>query len=179
MAELVAKRYGTALFELAIENKQVDDMELEVKAIMNVFMNEPELLEVLNHPQVTIKNKEKIVEDLFDKNLSNNVLGLINLTIKKGRQNMLIEIFEYFLEKVNEYNNIIKVSVTSIESLTDTQKNDIVTKIETITNKTVVLEEIIDDSIIGGLIIRIGDRIIDNSIKGQLQAMSKDLLLNT
>jgi len=178
MVELVAKRYGTALYELAVENNQVEKLEEEVKTVKSIFISEKELLEVLDHPQVNIKDKQKLIEDIFSEKVSKEILGLIDLTIRKNRQNELINIFEYFLEKTNEDKGILIAHITSVEKLNEEEINKLTTRLEELTKKKIEIKQIIDPSIIGGLVIRIKDRIVDYSIKGRLDALSKDLKIH-
>lgn len=179
MAELIGKRYGTALFELAKESDQIDKMQLEVKELIKIIEKEPELLEIISHPQVSTEKKEMMIEDIFSSNVSDYIIGLIDVTIKKGRQGQLIGIFNYFLELVDEYNNIIKVDVTTTIPLADDYRKRLIAKLEKITGSSVIINEYIDAAIIGGIIIKIGSRIVDNSIEGQIKRLSKELLINT
>lgn len=176
MVELIANQYGTALFELALESDQLDHIENEVLQLKSILEQQDDLIYLLNHPQIDMKNKITTIQSIFNGEISDDVLGLIELTIKKGRQNILVEIIDIFLKKGLEYKGIIVVQVTTITTLSEVQKSLIKKKFETITNKTIILEESIDETLIGGIIIRIGDRILDHSIKGRLNELSKQLL---
>lgn len=176
MAELVAGRYGTALFELAVENNNVDSIKQEVINLKNILSEEKEFVELIKHPRISMDARRKMVEDVFGGKISDELLGLIDLTIQKGRQNLLLEIFEDFLSQVNTYHGIAVVSITSQTALSDAQKQQLIKKLETITNKKVSLVEYIDETLIGGMMLRMGDRIVDYSIKGMLGRMTKQML---
>lgn len=176
MAELVAGRYGTALFELAVENNRVDAIKEEVINLKNILSEEKEFVELIKHPRISLEARRKMVEDIFEGKISDELLGLIDLTIQKGRQNFLIEIFEDFLSLVNNYYGIAVVSVTSHTALSDAQKQQLIKKLETITKKTVSIVEYIDETLIGGIVLRMGDRIVDYSIKGMIGKMTKQML---
>jgi F-type H+-transporting ATPase subunit delta len=175
MVELVAKRYGTALFELAVETNQVELIGDQLKFIKEIFMNEKEFIRILNHPKVVVDNKISLVENTFKGKISNEVLGLLVIAIKKGRANDLLDIIQYCLEEIDNLKGIAKAYVASATELSKQQKESIKNKLEQTTKRKVILETSVDKSLIGGLVIRIGDRIIDNSIKGKMNAISKEL----
>lgn len=175
MAELIAKRYGYAIYQLAIENNSIDEISEQMKVIKNVLLYETDFVDLLNHPKIVIEEKIKLVESIFKNKINDDLLGLMVLTINKRRQNHLIEIFDYCLEQFDEYNGILKAFITSADVLSTQQKDNIKARLEELTKKTVITEYQSDQSLIGGLIIRIGDRIVDNSIKGKLNSMSRVL----
>ena len=179
MAEIIAKRYGNALFDLAIENNEIETIEKELKTLEKVLESENNLITVLNSSQISQKEKSELINNIFNNDISETLLGLINIVIKKGRQKNLTEIIKYSIEKINEYRGNLKVCVTSVKPLTEDKKNKIINKLSKITKKNIILEEIVDKSLIGGLIIKIGDRVIDNSVKGKLNSMRKQLLANS
>lgn len=177
MVELVvAQRYGTALFQLALEENQIDKMEQDIVLLKDTFANEKDLMGLISNPQIPISERKKIIEEVFSGNVSKDLLGLIDLTIQKKREDILPQIFEDFLSRVNEYKGILIVSVTVFNPLTNEQEKALINKLEKATKKTIQLEQKIDKSLIGGMVIRIGDRILNNSIKGMIENMSKNLL---
>lgn len=176
MVELVAQRYGTALFELALENNKIDEMEQEVISLKSILSNESELMELISTPKITVNNRKKVIEDIFKGKISDELLGLIDLTIHKKRQNLLPQIFEDFLLKINTHKGVVVVDVTVYTLLSNVQEIDLINKLEKLTKKTVVLKQNVDESIVGGIIIRMGDRIMNHSVKGMIGAMSKQLL---
>ena len=175
MVELISKRYGTAIYELAVENNNLEKVEKEIKMVIDIFEDEKDLQEVLNHPKVSIGEKIKIIENIFKGKINDDILGLIILTINKSRQNCLVDIFKYCLNKIDEHNGIVSAFVTSAIELKEEQKNAIVKRLEELTKKTITVEYTVDNSLIGGLVIRIGDRIVDNSVKEKIRNMSKEL----
>ena len=175
MAELVAKRYGTALYELAVDNDKVDEISNEIKELKAIFVKELELTSLLNHPKIVVEEKIKIIENIFKNNISDELLGLLVLILKKGRQNEILSIFDYCLKAFDTYNGIITAYVTSADELSKHQKRQVEERLTLLTEKKILTVYTVDQTIIGGLIIRINDRIIDNSIKGKLSKMSKSL----
>lgn len=175
MVELISKRYGTAIYELAAENNKLKEVEEEIKTVLEILEDEKEFVEVLNHPKVVIEEKIKIVEKVFSGKISDEILGLIIVTVTKGRQDFLADIFKYCLNRIDEHNGIMTAFISSAVELNETQKEAIKDKLEKLTNKTINMNYTIDESLIGGLVIRIGDRIVDNSVKEKIRNMSKEL----
>lgn len=175
MVELVSKRYGTAIYELAVENNNIKEVEEEIKTVLTILEEEKDLVEVLNHPKVVIDEKIKIVENIFKGKISDELLGLIIVTVNKSRQNFLSDIFKYCLSRIDEHNGIISAYISSAVELNTVQKDSIKNKLEKLTNKSVNMNYSVDESLIGGLVIRIGDRIVDNSVKEKIRNLSKEL----
>lgn len=175
MVELVAKRYGTAIYQLAIEKDQIDIVAEEIASIKEVLETEEDFVQILNHPKIVVEEKIALVESIFKGKVSDDVMGLIVLTIVKGRQSHLIDIIEYCEAEIDAHNNIVTAYVISTEKLDKPHKEQLKQRLEDITGKTVNMMYDVDGSLIGGMIIRIGDRILDNSIKGKIANMSKVL----
>lgn len=176
MAKLVSKTYGEALFELAVEENTLDVILEEVKLVKEAFEQNEELTRFLNHPKITKEEKISVIENIFKGKISDSVVGFLVIIVDKGRYNDLEAIFDYFVDKVRDYHNIGVAFVTSAVELSDQQKDQIEKKLLA-TTRFVQFEMhyTVDKSIIGGLIIRIGDRVVDSSIKNELKNMAKAL----
>ena len=103
MAKLVSTTYGEALFELAIKNRNLDDTVMEVESVKNIFMNNEELLRLLNHPKISTQEKIAVIEDVFKGRVSDTVTGLLVVAVQKGRGKDVISILDCFLSKADEY----------------------------------------------------------------------------
>ena len=177
MAKIVAKVYSDALFELALEKNEIDQVAQEIQVLKDTLAENAELLQYLNHPKVSNDEKVETIENIFKDKISETTVGFLVIVVTKGRYNELDSILEYFLDEVREYRKIGKASVTSATALTDEQKQKVEAKLLASTNYVeFIMDYQIDPSIIGGLIIRIGDRIVDSSIKSKIDLMKKDLL---
>ncbi|MSS62881.1 ATP synthase F1 subunit delta [Velocimicrobium porci] len=176
MAKLVSKTYGEALFKLAMEENTLDEVAKEASAVLDAFAQNEELSKLLNHPKITREEKVSVIENIFKGNFSDTIVGFLVIIVNKGRYNDMNEIFQYFLDEVREYKNIGVAYVTSATELNDQQKKDIESRLLQVT-KYVQFEMHynVDKALIGGLIIRIGDRVVDSSIRTKLSMMAKDL----
>lgn len=175
MVELVAKRYGSAIFELAKEKDAVTLLKEEILGIREVF-SEKDLREMLTHPKIAVEKKIELLEESLTGRISHDLLGLLVLIIRKGRQLHITDIFDEVLTLIDDHDGKVKAYITSPDPLDDDQKKNIIEELAKQTEKEVIPVYEVDPDIIGGLIIRIGDRIVDNSIKGHLHTLSRQLL---
>lgn len=176
MAKLVSKTYGDALFELALENNQLDSMLDEVKALILAIQQNEDLTKLMNHPKIVKEEKIKIIEDIFKGQVSAELVGLMRMIVEKGHYNEMISVFEYFVERVKEYKNIGTAYVTSAKALSDEQKKAVEKRLLE-TTKYVEFEMHFDEdaALIGGMKIRIGDRVVDSSVKNKLNDLTREL----
>ena len=176
MAKLIEATYGDALFELAVQESKVDALYDEAKVVIDAFKNNEELGKLLNHPKVEKEEKEKVIKNIFSQFVSDDLTGLLVIMVSKDRQNNVVTTLEYFLDKVLEYKKIGIAYVSTAKPLTETQKKAVVSKLlETTDYVDFQMNYSIDESLIGGMVIRIGDRVVDSSIKHKIEELAKDL----
>lgn len=177
MAKLISKTYADALFDIAIEENQVDALAEEVTMLRQILVENPELSSLMNHPKILKEEKVKVAEDIFKNRISDELIGLIRMVILKDRYRELDEILEHFIQSVKEYKGIGVAHVTSAADLTDAQKKAVEAKLlETTPYKIMEMHFDSDESLIGGMVIRIGDRVVDSSVKTKLDVLTKELL---
>ncbi|NLL93331.1 MAG: ATP synthase F1 subunit delta [Clostridiales bacterium] len=176
MAKLVDKTYGDALFELALENQNIDTYFEESKAVLQILKENDELLKLLQHPKIVKSEKEHIIENIFKGRISEDMTGFLVLMLKKERQAFLIQTLEYFVNKVKGYKKIGIAYVTTAVELSEAKKKEVELKLIATTEYVEFeMNYNVDKSIIGGMIIRIGDRVVDSSISTKISNISKDL----
>ena len=176
MAKLVSKVYGDALFSLAVEEDQVDELWKEASIINEAIKGNPEFLPILCHPEMSMNKKFSLLQDVFQQELSQNMMGLLNVLLKKGRIGEILPVLDYFIEQVMAYKKIGEVKVRTPMPLSKEQKEKIENKLLVVSEyETVNVDYQIDERLLGGMVIRIGDRVLDNSIRSKLDAMSRQL----
>ena len=176
MAKLVSKTYGDALFELALENNQLDSMLEEVKAVSAAIAENEDLTKLMNHPKIVKEEKIKVIEDIFTGQVSRELVGLMRMIVEKDHYNELNSVFKYFTDCVKEYKNIGTAYVTSAVELTDSQKDAVMNRLlETTKYVEFEMHFDVDATLIGGMKIRIGDRVVDSSIKNKLNDLTREL----
>ena len=176
MAKLVSKTYGDALFELAVESGQVDEMLDEARSIQQILHEDNELSKLMNHPKIVKEEKIEILEQIFKGRVQAEITGLMRMLVSKGHYGEMESVFAYFIDQVKEYKNIGTAYVTAPMPLSDSQKEQIKKKLlETTKYVEFELHYDVDESLIGGLAIRIGDRVVDSSVKSRLMTLTREL----
>ena len=176
MAKLVSKVYGDALFEAAREAGRMDDMYEEVLELQKLLQANEELQKMMENPKVIREDKENVIETVFRGRISDEIVELMKLMIAKGRYSNIESVFDYFIGLVKEEKKIGIAYVTTAVELTDGHKDEIVRRLlETTRYESFEMNYAVDASLIGGMVIRIGDRVVDSSIKTKLYELSKSL----
>ena len=176
MAKLVSKTYGDALFELALENNQLDSITEEVRAVSPAIAENEDLSRLMNHPKIAKEEKIKFIEDVFTGRVCPELVGLMRMLVEKGHYNEMVSVFDYFIDRVKEYRNIGTAYVTSAAELSDAQKKAVEKRLlETTKYVEFEMHFDVDAALIGGMKIRIGDRIVDSSVKNKLNLLTREL----
>lgn len=176
MAKLVSKTYGEALFELALETDTLGVCFDEIHVVKDAFAENLELFKILNHPEISSNEKNSVIEQIFKDKVSDTIVGFLLIIIEKGRYNQLNDILEYVIDRIKEHQNIGVAYITSAIELTDVQKEQTKSRLIDITKHIEIeMNYQTDPTLIGGMVIRIGDRVVDNSIKSKIASIAKDL----
>lgn len=179
MAKLVSKTYGEALYGVAMESGEDKAVELmeEIRCINEILEQNPQFDGLMKHPGIPKQDKLQIVENIFKGHVSAELAGLLEVVVSKERYKDLPAIFAYFTEKVKEQLKIGVGYVTTAAPLDGAQKAAVEGRLlETAGYRSMELHYDVDPSIIGGMIIRVGDRVVDSSIRTKLDGLTKQLL---
>ena len=176
MAKLVSKTYGDALFAVALESSRMDEFFEAVKVVADILQTNDEFGKLMNHPKITKEEKVKIVEEAFLNNIPREIVGIMTLMISKGRASEMLSVFDYFIELVKEEKKIGRADVVTAVELSADQKAKVEQKLlDTTKYETFEMNYSVDNSLIGGMVIRIGDRVVDSSIKTKLFELTREL----
>ncbi|KJS15132.1 MAG: ATP synthase F0F1 subunit delta [Peptococcaceae bacterium BRH_c4b] len=173
----VGGRYAEALYELARRDDKVDLVEQELRTVSQLIVEDRDLQKILYHPRITAEEKKDLLKVLFEGKISEVTFEFLKLLVERQREQFLPDIVEYFVNKANYDRNITAAGISSAIELTAGEKKDIETMLAKITGKKVVTEYSVDLALIGGVVVRIGDRVIDGSIRTRLEAMREHLRL--
>ena len=177
MAKLVSGTYGEALFDFAKEKNTVSAMLEEVSGLQMVLKENKELSVLMNNPKVSKEEREGIVKEVFGGRISNDLLNFLILLVQKGRYAYVEEILAYFTDRVKEAEGIGTAYVTTAVELTPAKRDEIHKKLLATTSyREIEIIYQVDPSLIGGMTVRINDRVIDSSIKTKLEKMERSLL---
>jgi F-type H+-transporting ATPase subunit delta len=172
----IAIRYSKALFDLALEEKLIDEIHSDLEQIKEVCVSNPEFQHALINPLIDDNLKATLLKEIFENKLHPLAFKFLALLSKKKRLGFLIEMIEHYMEKVLEYKGVLSALLISAGPLDPAQVDSIRDRIESITGKSVILSEHIDKLVIGGFVVKIKDTVIDLSIKTQLDKLRAQLV---
>ncbi len=176
MAKLVSKTYGDALFEVALESGQLDVYWEEAKAVAAAMDENPELFQLMSHPKIVKEEKVQVIEGIFAGKVSGELVGLLRMIVEKDHFGEIDSVLGYFDDRVKEYKNIGTAYVTTAVELNDTQRAAVEKRLlETTRYVKFEMHYAVDPALIGGMIIRIGDRVVDSSVRTKLYDLTREL----
>jgi len=176
MGSMVARRYALALFQLAGEQQLIDTVEEELRVVKEVFFVNEDLKAVLASPKVSREKKKAILSTAFAA-VNPLVLNTLMLLVDRHRENEIIDVANEFSELANEERGVEAANVFSVRPLTDDERTALsVSFAKKIGKKSLQIENIVDSDLLGGIKIRIGNRIFDGSLRGKLDRLERTLL---
>lgn len=179
MAKLVSKVYGEALFEIAMEagTDRMDDLLSQVQQMEAVLKANPEFEKLMLHPGIPKQDKVSAMENVFKGRISDELTGLMERVIQKERYSELPEIFAYFTARVKAEKGIGVAHITSAVPLSKEQQAATVARLlETTGYQSIETNYTVDEALIGGMVIRINDRVVDSSVRSKLNDLTRQLL---
>lgn len=173
---ILAKRYSKAIFTIGQEQKNFEEYNDVLQGVATLFTETPEVADALTNPLYPMDVKEKVMSDLVASMGVDTVMGnFLNLLVQKKRAEILPEIADAYKTMVDDAKNISHGNVISAVELSDELKNNIQTVLEKLTGKKVELTTKVDPSIIGGMVAKVGDLVLDGSIKTQLAGLKDSI----
>jgi F-type H+-transporting ATPase subunit delta len=170
----VASRYAKALMELAVEQGNLDSVAGDMNFLSEAGEGSHDFELLIASPLVRGDKKIKIFEKIFDQ-FEESTMAFIRLITKNRREYLLLEIAASFGRQVKEHKGIVPVTLISAHKLDDSSKNLILDKVSSVINGAPEIKEEIDESIIGGFIVRVGDTQINASVASQLDNLKQRL----
>ena len=168
-----ANRYAQAAFELALQRGQLEKGAEDLRVINEALQNS-ELRAFLQHAKVPLERKVQLIGEVFQA-ADLAMRNLLCLLVSRGLVELAPEIEKGYQRLLNRFKGIEQVSVYSAVPLEDQEKERIARFVSELIDKQVLVNASVDDSILGGLIIRVGDRLIDGSTRTRLEQLGKQL----
>ena len=172
----VSRRYAKALLLIGQEDKKADQYNKELAGMVGLFDTQEGFEQALVNPLINKNDRKKLLEVVIGSaNLSDIMKSFLILLFDKGRIGFLRDIADYYKEMVDELNDVVKASVISANKLSKKNIDKIKKALSKKTGKTIVLNVEQDSSLIGGVVTKIGDLVLDGSVKNQLMNMRETL----
>jgi F-type H+-transporting ATPase subunit delta len=170
-----AKRYASALLSLAVESKQVEAVLKDVESIASTIATSRELLLFLRSPIIRRDRKRATLKAVFEGRLTTLTMAFLDQLCKRNRESDLQSICVSFKDQFDAWAGIERVTVTSAFPLESKQIESVKASLKTFVNRNIVINQVIDDQLIGGIQIKIADTVYDGSVRAQLNKMEAAL----
>jgi len=168
-ANAIARRYAKALVQIAAEESAVEKFHGELARIEGMFADCPELGSLLSNPAYGIEAKLESLKEVAGKlQLSDTIRNFLLLLQERNRLGCLAQIISYYSVLADELSGVLRPVVTTAMPLDDGRMAEIKVALEKSTGKKIILKVEVEPSLIGGVITRIGDKVLDGSVKTQL-----------
>jgi len=167
----IAKRYATPLLKLADEQKSVDIVKSDMEQFLAVCKGSMTFLKMLKSPVIPHLKKGEILVKIFEGKVSKLTLAMFNLIVRKNREKILPQIAREFINAFNEARGFHPAHVMTAVALTTTLKSSVKELVKNISSKKPLLTAEVEKNIIGGYILTMDDRQIDQSVKGALNKL--------
>lgn len=171
----VARRYAEAFFSIAREANKMDEFSTELGKIVQSIKETEGLGEYFAHPLVPAKQKKELATKIFAQAVSPMTLNFLLLVIDKKRETYLELIHQEYEDMADDSRNIKKAELISAMPVSDQDVQILADNLSRSTGKTIKLDLSVDPTMIGGLKIRVGDKIIDASVAKKLEMLKKNL----
>ena len=172
----VSNSYARALLQLANEKNQAEEVGRELRDLLGIVDSDPTFAAVIADPGVTTVTRSGLLERVFTGRLSPLLMNFLRVLNDKGRLGLLADIEMAYDEQLGVQTGKVEVDVTVAQPLTPDELEQVRRRVSQALGKEAVVHPHVDDSIIGGLILRVQDQLIDASVRYQLQAMKEQLL---
>lgn len=170
----VAKRYAQALFEVAEDKQLIDDIEDDIQTVVQVFEKE-NVQALFANPSMEHEDKLSFV-DAFSGQLQAETANFLKTLIDRDRESELQNIATYFTKYANEANGVVNATVTTAEPLQASEREQVAEQFSKALHKQVNIIPEVDSTIVGGIMVRIGNRVYDSSITGKLERFKKQTM---
>ncbi len=165
-----AKRYAQAAFDVAKDHGQLDEWDVQL-ARLNVTLQNPEVAEFFVHPAVPPEAKQAALRGMTEGTDEHYIRNLMLLLLERDRLQQLPQIFEVFRELVLQYRGVVIADVSTAVKLEADETEQVRVRLEKMVGKEVQIRTRVDPDIIGGIVVRMGDTLIDGSVRTQLRQL--------
>ena len=173
---ILARRYAKAIFTIGQEHATYDQYNEALQGLSGLYASHPEVADAVSNPLYPLEVKEKVMQGIVASMKVDAVMGnFLNLLIQKKRAILLPEIAEAYQSMVDGAKNISHGNVISAVELSDDLKANVQKVLEKLTGKKVKLTTSVDPAILGGIIAKVGDLVLDGSIKTQLAGLKDSI----
>lgn len=178
MAELTERMYKEFLNNLLFAEEKLHRFKDDLRLVLDILLEEVKFKAILEHPKYSYEEKKEIIDSVFKGRIESEILSLIHKLINKSMEKQLIRIYGDISEKLDKKLGVIKAQAFTSVYMDKEEIIRLENVLEKKVNKKVMVENIIDESIVGGVLLKINDKIIDGSIKKKFKDIYNELKYN-
>ena len=175
MINVIADRYAQALFEVGEETQTTNELYQELSELVVILNENKDLYNFLKSPLIGREDKKNVMKNIFENQLSKNMNNFLKIVIDKDRMSAIVNIQESYKNLLNDKNNILEGTVITAVALNEKEIKDLEKNLSTKYNKNVTLTNVVDETILGGVLVKLGNEEIDGTIRTRLYRMKKQL----
>ena len=175
MINVIADRYAQALFEVGEETQTTSELYQELKQLVDILNENKDLYNFLKSPLIGREDKKNVMNNIFEDQLSKNMNNFLKIVIDKDRISVIENIQESYKSLLNDKNNILEGTAITAVALNEKEIKDLEKNLSTKYNKNVTLTNVVDETILGGVLVKLGNEEIDGTIRTRLSRMKKQL----
>lgn len=173
--ESAARRYAEAAFQIAMRDGTIEIWRSELD-LAGAVVEDPTVARVLANPAVALERRDAMVDSAIGPVVSGPVLNLVKLMLRRGRIDQLPRVSAEFRRLDNARQGIVPATATTAAPLSQDEVRALVGRLEQMTGGRIELDLQVDPSVLGGLVVRVGDRLIDGSVRGRLERLRNQLV---
>ena len=174
-SEEVVRGYAEALFRIVRAEGELDRVEDELFRFGKILEQNHELKQALSDQNIDRAQRTKVLEDLLADKVSPHTLSLLAFVVEQGRARQLPQILQQLSELAAEARESVVAEIRSAVPLDDNQRNELAGALSKATGKKVEIKDLVDPSIIGGVVAKVGDTVIDGSVRRRLEQLKEQV----
>lgn len=175
IARRIVRRYAAALFQTALKAGLVDAVESDLGLVSYAFETCDELRGAIRSPVLSPDAKRNVLSDIFGGKVQQITLDYLNLLVAQRREEAIPETEREYVALANDFRGTVEAEIVTAIELPSEMEERLVERLAALMGKHVVYRKTVDNAIVGGVVVKIGDRVIDGSIKGSLEALRERL----
>ena len=173
--QAVAKRYGKALLQIALENNALDAYQQDLETVVQTIEESHDLDAIWLGKEFDNETRKKVVKELFDGKVNQNIVNLLCVIVDKGREPFVRDVLEMYKKYADEARNVAYADVVSAYPLTAEQEATLSAQLAKASGKTVKLHVSVDESLLAGMIVSFGDKVYDGTVGARLAGLKNKL----
>lgn len=175
MVNVIASRYAEALFQIGEEENITSELYEEIKEVDEIIKNNNNLNNVFKSPLVAKEEKKNLINELFDNKVNKNIINLMKILIDKNRMSSIKSIVQGYKELLDEKNNVKEGIVITAVAMKESELKLLEEKLSNKYNKNITLVNEVDSTVLGGVLVKLGNEEIDGTVKTRLSKMKEEL----